>query len=348
MTNQLKDMDIKIISAYIEITSKCNLRCKHCYNSSGNNNEMPFEKFKEIVLELKKLGVNFISLSGGEPLLHSRFWELLDFLDSENIFFLIITNGCLWTDNIIQKIKKYSCNIQLSLDGGSEQTHDFIRGTGMFNLAINNMEKLIESGFKGNIVIKGVVTKKLTEDEILSYLEIAKRIKAVKVEFGWLNKSGRAIDNFDDLYIGTEQIQFYIDMLEKYKVKNEKFEFSGLGYTNKCPLEYIENNQLNLSIKIDYNGNLYTCQMFVDPMYSLGNIYTSSVINCIYSQKFSNLLKLLSVRKEYMKKCFSCVFKVKCYRGCPAISIQKSDIFTEDEYCSLRKKEARIKIFNGK
>src|SRR6056297_4049464 len=61
------------------ITSKCNLKCVHCYNDSGLNtdcNEVSTEKAKEILTDLAEFGVPSVLFSGGEPLMREDLFEL--------------------------------------------------------------------------------------------------------------------------------------------------------------------------------------------------------------------------------------------------------------------------------
>lgn len=55
-----------ITNLYVELTSSCNLRCRHCYNSSGSpGKELPIKLLKAAIRQAKEDGVRFISLSGG-------------------------------------------------------------------------------------------------------------------------------------------------------------------------------------------------------------------------------------------------------------------------------------------
>lgn len=58
-------------SASIDLTYKCNLRCRHCYNNSGERlgEEMSSEDVMQIAKELSALEVESICICGGEPLL---------------------------------------------------------------------------------------------------------------------------------------------------------------------------------------------------------------------------------------------------------------------------------------
>lgn len=335
----MNNRQFHVKNLYIELTSKCNLYCKHCYNSSGNVlHELPFHIIERIITDGKKMGLDFVSLSGGEPLLHKNIWDILDLLDRENIFFLLISNGTCINDQVIDKMQKYKCNIQLSLDGADSYTHDSIRGVGNFEKSIHNVEKLMHSGFGGKLVIKSVITNYMNENEQIKFMELAQKLNASKVEFGWLNRTGRGEQNYNELFIGKHKIQECLDMFEKNAIKNSDIEITDIGYTDKCPLEHFDENSLDINPKITYEGDVYPCQMFIDKEYSLGNVYNTSLHDCIFSDKFSNLLCLLSLRGKYMHSCLKCIHKANCAKGCPALSVNQGSLFETDEFCEVRKK----------
>lgn len=61
----------RLDGCYIELTSRCNLRCKHCYNDSGELKEEISEQAFQNILNCYDRDIEpYISFSGGEPLLH--------------------------------------------------------------------------------------------------------------------------------------------------------------------------------------------------------------------------------------------------------------------------------------
>lgn len=342
----LKEQSFNISNLYIEVTSACNLRCKHCYNASGERQkELPFELLKQVIVQAKEHGLNFLSLSGGEPLLYKNIWALMDYLKEQDIFFLLITNGTCLDSEAARKLKNYRCNVQLSLDGPDKKTHDAIRGSGSFKIALDNIKALKQNGFKGNIVIKGVITSHMTETVLQRYKSLAKEIGAVKVEYGWLNRSGRGRSNYDELFVGENKISEYMAMVKRNEYKDDTLEISDIGYTDKCPLVSVEKNPLDISPKITYNGDVFPCQMFVDEEFSLGNIYKKPFIDCIEGERFLKLLNLLELRRDFMPKCYKCVHKSYCARGCPALGVNQGSLFECDEFCGVRKKENSKKFY---
>ena len=134
------------------ITNLCNLRCKHCYQDdfSGKNdlNGSDLKKVSENVLSSLR-GWNktaCIHLTGGEPLLKSELFLLLDDLDQESIVdeLGIITNGLLIDREIMKRLSGFSKlrKIKVSLDGGDAETNDSIRQKGTFDRVMRNVSSI--------------------------------------------------------------------------------------------------------------------------------------------------------------------------------------------------------------
>lgn len=136
-----------------ELTRKCNVFCKHCYNNSGNNpaeDAMTPEKWKEFCRYIvSKGGIFECILSGGEPLLlGEHLFDIMDILDADGTYFLLITNGYLLNDEIIRKLEKYRYErIQVSIDGATADFHDsFRRRNGSWERAVRGAYKITEAG----------------------------------------------------------------------------------------------------------------------------------------------------------------------------------------------------------
>jgi len=78
------------------ITNRCNLHCKGCYHwalHQSGQAEMEEDKLRSIIAEAKELGISFMVIAGGEPLVRQ---EILDITrDFPEIIFLVFTNGLL-------------------------------------------------------------------------------------------------------------------------------------------------------------------------------------------------------------------------------------------------------------
>ena len=124
----------------IDVTNKCNLRCLHCYNSSGENevmrDELTSEELLTFMREMADLSLYSMCFCGGETLLRSKdILRCLPILRSGNVLASLVTNGLLLTESLLHDLEDAGLNsIQFSLDGiGS--AHDRLRGyTGAFGI----------------------------------------------------------------------------------------------------------------------------------------------------------------------------------------------------------------------
>jgi len=131
---------------YFSLTSRCNLRCRMCdifKYPSRPEDELSASKIKDIILQIKEMGIKHLIFSGGEPFLRKDFFEILEFAAANSIENIdIITNGLFLDDYAVQKLLKTRLNhITVSLDGLRE-TNDKIRGNGVFEKVEGNIDKL--------------------------------------------------------------------------------------------------------------------------------------------------------------------------------------------------------------
>ena len=130
----------------LNISDRCNLRCLHCYNASGEGicRDMNLEGLKhaaDLLLKLKPLN---ICICGGEPLCSPHLMPLLDYLKSRVPQISMVTNGYLMDEQTAQKLVACGVrSVQVSLDGAYAWQHDTLRGReGAFDRAINAIRLL--------------------------------------------------------------------------------------------------------------------------------------------------------------------------------------------------------------
>ena len=115
------------------ITNRCNLSCKGCYHQAirkSPQSEMSNEKMQSVINETKELGISFIVIAGGEPLVRL---EILDTIKNfPEIIFLVFTNGLLIDEELSKKLKGIKNLIPvISLEGYGIETDDR-RGKGVY------------------------------------------------------------------------------------------------------------------------------------------------------------------------------------------------------------------------
>jgi len=92
-------------TVFFEVIKRCNLRCNHCFNSSGKieNEELGIGEIDSIISNLASIGVFNVKISGGEPFCRADIFEILHIFERHSINFTIFTNGILISDDVATK-----------------------------------------------------------------------------------------------------------------------------------------------------------------------------------------------------------------------------------------------------
>lgn len=139
-----------MISAKWDVTSTCNLRCKHCsvadlyFRGSPTENLSQAERIR-VIDTLADGGVGFVSFLGGEPLtLGESFFDLLRYANRRNIRTTVVTNGQLLTrETSIRLIDAGLGALVVSIESPLPEVHNKIRGKRTFERLISNLEEFL-------------------------------------------------------------------------------------------------------------------------------------------------------------------------------------------------------------
>lgn len=177
------------------ITRTCNLRCIHCYSDStaaSFDGELDWEQCKSVIDDLAEYGANALLLSGGEPLVHPRFFDILERATEKGLKVTISTNGTRINEEIARRLKDLNvAYVGISLDGIGE-IHDQFRGKkGAFERAVNGFRCCSDVGQKTGLRL--TLTKHNAEciEEILDFID---KEDIQRVCFYHLVPTGRGVD----------------------------------------------------------------------------------------------------------------------------------------------------------
>lgn len=103
---------------WLELTRRCNLACPHCYINGGRArpNELPDERWFELLDELADMGVWGVAFTGGEPTLHPAFVDLVRHARARDLLVGIATHGMFLTDELLESLPKTGVIISVSID----------------------------------------------------------------------------------------------------------------------------------------------------------------------------------------------------------------------------------------
>lgn len=212
-----KSFDLPLLLQF-ELTHRCNVFCKHCYNNSGINNNledaMTPEKWKEFCRYIvSKGGIFECVISGGEPLLLGNdLFDIMDILHDDGTYFLLITNGFLLTDEKVKRLAKYRYKwIQISIDGATAEYHDkFRQRKGSWQNAVNGAFMVSSMGLP--LTIAHSVSAQNLKD-VDSMCDLAYELGASNLILGEISLSGRTYEN-QNLLLNESEQEYLIDRIE--------------------------------------------------------------------------------------------------------------------------------------
>lgn len=132
----------------LQITDRCNLQCRHCYIKEKGTRELSINQTTNVLKEFEEMQGLRILITGGEPLLHSKFNEINEMLPEFSVRKILFTNGLLLNREILKRLNVHE--IQISIDG-LEHAHDSLRGKGSFRSAMKAIKLSIDYGLEVSI-----------------------------------------------------------------------------------------------------------------------------------------------------------------------------------------------------
>ncbi|MBW2529056.1 MAG: radical SAM protein [Deltaproteobacteria bacterium] len=131
------------------ITERCNLRCTHCYQDGRSTVELGLTESRRLLddfVDLLAGRPGQVTITGGEPLVRSEFFDLCGEVVDRGLGLAVLTNGVLIDDDCAGRLSALSPRfVQVSIEGDRD-THDRIRGAGSYERAIAGLKRLIGRG----------------------------------------------------------------------------------------------------------------------------------------------------------------------------------------------------------
>ena len=212
---------------WFHITNRCNLSCRHCLFTSGPNadGELSAELILGRAAEAAELGCHIFALTGGEPLCHPEFDQILNgLLAIPDAHVVILTNGLL-----IEQLLAIDCDLsrvhlQVSVDG-LENQHDAIRGNGSFAKLQRQLLLLKQRQLPFTL---SMCVERRTLQDMAALVEFAAEVGARTLHYLWYFVLGRGSDAG---YVPAEEI------LPEFVAAVEQAEALGIQIDNLTALK---------------------------------------------------------------------------------------------------------------
>ena len=323
----------------------CNMRCGHCGSSCENRlpDELTTEEALSLADQIADLGLSWITLSGGEPLIREDLPILVQRLASRGVIVNMITNGWLIDLEVAQTLKESGIStVAISIDG-TEEIHDSIRMAGSFK----RIEKAISHLKHAGINVGAVTTISNKNFDCLRELHqilIDMGVKSWQVQLGqpmgnfkerpqWVSAPGVIPAIIDFCYETWLEGQINIrpaDCIgyysEKEMIIRQKPEMGG-SIWNGC-------NAGLRSFGILQNGDILGCTSIREKSFVEGNIKNEPLAQ-IWNNPDNFSWRRKMTKADLVGDCAICAYGSRCLGGCPNVRITMSgDINSDNLYCS--------------
>ncbi len=327
-----------------EITLACCFSCKYCGSSADGKkrvNELSTAECIDVAKQLANIGCRRVSMIGGEVFMRDDWDLIISALTSRGVKTCIITNGFLFREEHIKRLKAVGIeSVAVSLDGPKE-VHDKYRQEGSYDRAVRAIGMLRQGGIPVSVI------STLNSENVLYLEEFLPIVKSFDI-FAWQLQACSPMGNAAKAGIAYAfDFGRVIDFAEKY-MRTVPFAMGiahNIGY-------YTENEQFlrgNLSgasfrgctagldaIGIDSVGNVRGCESMYDDSFIEGNLREQSLEeiwnnpdNFAYNRKF---------KPEMLTgACAKCDKGRYCAAGCRSYNYFVHGKIYESPACARRK-----------
>ncbi|OIP40709.1 hypothetical protein AUJ95_04265 [Candidatus Desantisbacteria bacterium CG2_30_40_21] len=305
----------KIVTVGWTYTSKCNLNCVHCYNSSSINpqsGEMPLDDAMGVLQRLRDYGVEDLNYGGGENTMVPQFWTIARYAKKLGFHQSLTTNGTLMDEAMADDCAELFDDVGVSIDFHQAMDNDKFRlsmGGGTFTKAVHAAKLLVER--KVNMEVVMCLNRLNCKPETLQgMIEMCEGLGVGSLRMNTFRPVGRG--EYDtQLTMNPQELEqayrFFFDKMSKNSTKittpDPLFSLLGGQYMTDigCPCG-------KTSMRIQSNGDVTPCVFM--PI-SAGNILRDSIDDIHNSELFQRFQ-----HQEPIGKCTICPRWNICKGGC--------------------------------
>lgn len=287
-------------------------------------------------------------ITGGEPLLHSDWIEILSFACTRAEFgeVCLQTNGTLLSESDVDAISRLADNrllLQVSLEGATAETNDVVRGNGSFDRIVESLHRLVEAGL-GTRTRLAFTEMRHNIDELPRMFELVETMGIGKLITGTMVCGGRAAR--EDVLAMPTPAQ-YQRLLDRYH-SDAHFRSRYRERGNVAAIEWYE-GKANPSDHacscietpfISAAGRMYPCVMLLCDEYAVENAHSRRLEESIDSALplWWRLAETHRRRRETLTSCEECPGLSHCRGGCMGRAYAAhGDFMAPEDRCSLRR-----------
>ena len=322
----------------------CNLDCKYCFylakedlyvGSKFRMSDEMLETYIRQLIESHQIPEVTVAWQGGEPtLMGLDFFRRSIELEKKyckpgmKIQNTIQTNGTLINDDWARFFKENDFLVGLSIDGPREM-HDFYRvdkqGGPTFDLVMRGLEHLQKFEVEWNALTTIHHANANQPVEVYKFLRDdckAEFIQFIPIVERQTDANGQPNNRVTDRSVTAEQYgKFLVGVFEEWVRRDvgtvyvQMFDVALANWYGEPSGLCVHSKTCGTALAIEHNGDLYSCDHFVEPKYKLGNINEKHMLQLVSSEQ-----QLTFGQDKYdtlPKYCRECEVRFACHGGCP-------------------------------
>lgn len=297
-----------LTNLHIEITSKCNERCIHCYIPNDNKvTNIEPNLFYDILKQCKNMRLLHLTLSGGEPMLHNNFCDFLRKCNEYNFSVNVLSNLTLLNDETITEMKRNPLlGVQVSLYSMDPNIHDTItQMQGSFKKTISAILRLIENDIPLQISCPIMKQNKNCYCDVKEWAKLY-RINVID-DYTIIAKYDHTTQNLSNRLSINEVKEVINNIVKNDRNYIEKMEREAEKKKSTSSNDFIC-SVCHSSICVAENGNVYPCAGWQDNI--VGNVKRTSLKDIWENSEKVQYLR--GLRKQDFPKCIQCPDKDFC------------------------------------
>ncbi len=338
----------------LAVARNCNLRCEHCYveSSEAGSPEPGGDAIRRVLAEFADLGGRRVVLTGGEPLTRPDWLDLLAFACRETRFeeVRLQTNATLVDRGAAEAIGSLRCSrllVQVSLEGGAAESHDRIRGPGVFARAARGIEALAAAGLSSRIAV--------------AFTEMRHNVEELPAVLGWLEGMGiRRLASASVMPHGRAETapgvsppepSQYRRLLDRYRT-DETFRSRCRDWAEVAALRWFEGRShpagsvctLARNPYVSTDGRLYPCPLLHDRDFAVEGAFSRPLTDALEEGvgPWTRLQRISRDRAEAITACAGCPGRAHCGGGCMGRAwAAHRDFHAPEDRCALRREVYR-------
>lgn len=238
------------------ITQHCNLRCPHCIRDDVTTvQSLELDLMARVIDDAREMFGNVIvSLTGGEPLIHQEFAEMIDLFADRGVPYRFVSNG--WhLKRIIPLLERYPAeSVRLSLSGATEEIHDEERGRGSFRRVLLSVALLTSRQIPTSL---SIVIDRRDRHQIREAADLAEALGCGRIHFILPQPVIGSLERNTDL--DPEEWPAVVDEVHALAAEPGRKTAIQLDYGAPLENEFLCDTFALKRVYVDARGRLSTC-----------------------------------------------------------------------------------------